>query len=182
MKKSLVVVALLGAGLVGCDKLKNLATISTNVNYSAEVDMPLGVDSSITVTGDTTVNIPFVYATNADDVLSNNNTSSDKLISAELSKLSMKITQPATQNFDFLDTVRVYLSADGLPEVLAAKQYPIGKGLQKVDMDTTGVALKPYFLQDSVRIRLNAHANALPMSGTKLSLNSTFRITANPLN
>jgi len=94
----------------------------------------------------------------------------------------MQILSPATQNFDFLDTVQLYMSAPMLPEVLMAYQYNIPKGSTTLNLTTiTEVDMKSYFLADTMYLRMRTYINAVPASGTQLNIATTFHMIANPL-
>ena len=103
-------------------------------------------------------------------------------VKVDLKKLSVQILTPPTQNFDFLDTIQLYLSAAGQPEMLVAYQYVIPKGATTLDFFTvTDVNLKNYFLADTMYFRMRARINTVPEGGTKLNIASVFHMLANPL-
>jgi hypothetical protein len=181
MKRSIFAMAALAVMvLFGCDKAKDLATIEQDITYQESLDIPFGLSVPLQVNMDTSIN--YAFATNYQSYLNTYHTSSDKVISTKMKKLSMRITTPANQNFDFLDTVRLYVYAPGLPEVLAAYKTPVPKGTQLVDLDVIDVDLKQYFLKDSMYVRLNGFVNTLPQPNTNVNLSTTFRLKANPLN
>ena len=109
-------------------------------------------------------------------------TAANKIISVGLQSLALQIQAPATQNFDFLDSVQVYISAAGQPELLVAYQYSIAKGQTTLNMNpVTDVNLKNYFVQDTIYFRLTTHVNAIPATGTQLNIASSFHVQANLL-
>jgi len=181
MKRSILVMAALAVVvLFGCKKAKDLATIEQDITYQENLPIPFGFTVPIPVNMDTSIS--YAFATDYQTYLNTYHTSSDKVISTKMQKLSMRITTPANQNFDFLDTVKLYVNAPGLPEVLAAYKTPVPKGTQLVDLDVVNVELKQYFLQDSMHVRLNGFVNTLPQPNTNVNLSTTFRLVANPLN
>ena len=103
-------------------------------------------------------------------------------MSAYLSNINMQIIAPPDQYFDFLDTIQLYISTETQPEVLVAYQYNIPKWMKQISLVIVpNVNLKNYFVQDSITVRLNAHINAIPASGTEVQLSGKFSVTANPL-
>jgi hypothetical protein len=78
--------------------------------------------------------------------------------------------------------MRVYVFGNGLPTKLVGYKYPVPKGLTELDLDIVDEDLKEYFLHDSVHVRLSGHINALPPNGTRMLINTTFHLFANPLN
>lgn len=183
MKKLIIGLAALTLAVAGCDKVKDLAEINQDIPYHEEVEVPFGLGGGQPLPTGIPVSLPsYAFATNYQSYLNQYNTSSDKVIHAKLKSLSMRITTPPSQNFDFLDTVRVYVSANGLPEKLAAYKYPVPKSVQLVDMDIVDQNLKEYFLRDSMYVKITGYANALPAGGTKMDLAVKFNLKANPLN
>lgn len=79
--------------------------------------------------------------------------------SASVSALSLRITDTAqsggdVDNFDFLDSIQVFVSSSApgssLPRVLVAELDPIPTGLQVIDLDVTGVNIKPQIEEGSI--------------------------------
>jgi len=174
------------ACFAGCSKIKQLANINVNIPYSAQVTVPA-------VEGDTagfplppggvTLAFPSIsVATNSQQYIAEYNTSTDKILNVDLQNLALQILAPANQNFNFLDSVEIYLSAPNQPQVLVAYAYNVPKGLTTLNLTTeTGVNLKSYFIQDTIVFTMSAHVNAIPASGTQLNIASTFHLLANPL-
>ena len=180
MKRSILVLAALALVVFfGCKKAEDLATIDQDITYQEDVPIPYG--SSVPIPVNMGTSVPYAFATDYQTYLNTYHTSADKVISTKMKKLSMRITSPSNQNFDFLDTVKLYVNAPGLPEVLAAYKAPVPKGTQLVDLDVVDVELKPYFLQDSMHVRLYGFVNTLPQANTTVNLSTTFKLIANPL-
>lgn len=184
MKKILTLsLALLAVTFTDCKKIKELAEINQDFPYNEEVEIPFGSSTGTPLPVGMPVSLPpYSFATNYESFLNQYNTSSSKVIHVKLKSLSMRVTYPATQNMDFLDTVRVYVSGTGLPEKLAAYKYPVPKGVQFLDLDIIDQNIKEYFLRDSMFVRLTGFANALPAANTKMDLAVKFNLRANPLN
>lgn len=185
MKKfllSITVLAVLFAG--SCKKLKSLADIQFGVPYKETVDIPELPDvPAVIPPGGVTASIPPIgTATNSEEYIRQYNTSSDFIIEAKLSEMQLVIEQPATQNFDDIDSLWLYISATGLDEVLAAFKYDIPDGVQTVNMDVQDLNLKDYFLQDYIYLRLQGHFYEVPDSTTRLTITTKFDVVANPLN
>jgi len=132
------------------------------------------------------VELPFPtirVATNSQQYADQYHTSLSKIVSVYMGTINMQITNPYSQNFDFLDTVQFYISTQDQPEVLVAYDYNIPKGLKSINLAIVpGVNLKDYITSDSISVRLNAHINAVPAPGTQVLSSGNFHVTANPLN
>ena len=166
-----------------CQKLKQLATISVNIPYDYDVNVPAYVDT-VTIPAGTGLDIslpPVPVATGSAQTLKENNTSPEKIVDLKLSKLMLKITQPPAGNFNFISAISVYLSVPGMPEVQVASQYNIPDGVDSLSLTCSGTDLKNYFLSDTMYIRLSAHFDNIPPPNTSFRIHSLFVLRANPL-
>ncbi len=185
MRKIFAAIVFVSLAIAGCKKngAKNIANVDQDIVYQEEVEIPIGGPIPIPIPGGIDTAMYYAFATNYQSYLSEYNTSSDKAIHAKMKKLSMRITSAGTQNFDFMDSIKVYVvGKNGLPDQLVADKVPVPKGTQFVEMDVVGQNLKEYFLQDSMYVRLQGRINALPQLNTKINLSTTFNLLANPLN
>ncbi len=168
--------------IYGCKKIKSLANIGVDIPYSTQVMIPAIYDEGVPIPfGGYKATIgPIAITTNSAQYMAQYNTDADNIVSVQLSKLTLKILSPTTESVDFLDTVRVYISAQGQPEVLAA--YSLGRvGGDSLALTCSPQSLKPYFLAEVMNIKLVGHFNRVPAPGTTLQINSVFRMVANPL-
>lgn len=178
----LVICLILLIPIGACKKLKSLADININIPYSTTVTMPTAYEEGIPLPGmGVTANIgPIPIETRSQEYLAQYNTNAEKIQSVTLRKLSLKILSPSTESIDFLDTVRIYISAQGQPEVLAAYHY--GRmGGDSLVLTCSNDDLRNYFLADIMNIRLKARFNRIPAPGTNLEIASVFNLVANPL-
>ena len=185
MKKILCLV-ILATSFTACQKIKNLANITFDVPYSQTVTVPSvpGYTYGIALPAGG-IGLPFpatTVATNASQYFNQYHASSKNIVSAYLSNLNMQIIAPPNQYFDFLDSIQLFISTETQPEVLVAYQYNISKWMKQISLVIVpNVNLKNYFVQDSITVRLNAHINAIPASGTQVQISGKFSVTANPL-
>lgn len=85
----------------------------------------------------------------------NNNTQKSLVKEAKVKSLTLTITGPATQNFDFLEEISFYVEAPGQTKKrIAFKQIP--KGVTTFSLDLDGVDLTPYVKADSIKITTEA--------------------------
>jgi hypothetical protein len=176
----IVVAALL---MVGCNKLAQFTNINFNVPYNQTVSIPI-IDTGTLPPGGMSVMLPaLAVPTNSQSYIDSFHTSSNNILRVNLSTLSMTQTGNAdVNNFNFLDSVSVYISGPTLPLQLVAYQYSIPKGLDTLSLDTvSNVNLKPYFLLDTMYIQIAIHYNSIPAGNTELGMYSVFHILANPL-
>lgn len=168
-----------------CDKVKELANINRDLTYSETISIPsLPGDIDTLPPGGISAYFPGQgIATNSQAFIEEYQTSPNLINHVKLTKLATVSKEPAGGNFDFVDTLNVYLRADGLEEKLVAYKHGIPKGVSTIDLDcVSDINLKEYFLKDTMYLRFGGHFVGVPDSATKIELNSTFNLFANPLN
>ncbi|MBC7923937.1 MAG: hypothetical protein H7Z75_22925 [Ferruginibacter sp.] len=159
-----LVVLLMVLSLVGCRKLKELATIK--VSSSSTFDIP----------GAVALSAPYSFVTPDVD---NPNTGKAWLVSsAELEKVTLTIQSPAGQAFRFMQSVRFFLQADGLPEVEVANRTNIDNGIgNTLELDVTGAELKEYLKKDKFRLRTEVLPDETVLEPVKIKSDLGFRVT-----
>lgn len=168
-----------------CDKLKELTSFSQDFDYKEFIDVP-GLPSQQTQLppGGASESLPrFGVATNSKAYIEQYKTAVDLITDVLLSKLNMSITNPVNSNFNYVDTIQLYVSTSpsGTNEQLIAYKNNIAKGLQKVDLDVTNINLKDYFVQDSMYYRIYAHFVEIPDKETRVEINTTLTMKASLL-
>lgn len=169
-----------------CKKVKQLANINFNIPYSTTINIPrTGVDGLPLPSQGLPLPFPAVpIETNSKQQLADNKTIAEKVVEVDLKSLNLTIASPPNLNFDFLDSVQLYISANNLPEQLVAYRYNIPKGVRTLDLTTnTDVNLKQYYLQDTIYLRLNTHINAIPgtQADGQMNVKAVMHVLANPL-
>ncbi|MEZ5016605.1 MAG: hypothetical protein R2800_06090 [Flavipsychrobacter sp.] len=168
-----------------CDKLKELTSFSQDFDYKEFIDVP-GLPSQQTQLpqGGASESLPrFGIATNSKEHIEKYKTATNLITDVLLSKLNMTITNPLNSNFNYVDTIQLYVSssASGTNEQLIAYKNNIAKGIQKVDLDVTNINLKEYFILDSMYYRVYAHFVEIPAKETRVELNTTLTMKASLL-
>ena len=169
------------------DSLTNLTNITFFNTYNQEVSADVGLPN----TSDTVISSPipindyslpaYSFATNISQIASGNNTSPAKLVSVKADSLILSVTAPPNLTLDFVKNLKLYISAEGQPEILAAEKNPVPSGQRTIALDVRDVELKPYFQQDTIRLRIVASLTGIPPASTKINLRNIVRIVANPL-
>lgn len=187
MKRAIIAAILaLASVYTGCSKIKKLADINVDIPYNTQVSVPQvqGDTAGISLPMGVSLSFPSIaVATNSQQYLKTYGTAANMVTFVYLKSLAIAIISPTNRNFDFLDRVDLYLSAQDLPEQLVASQNNIPKGASTLNLVTnTSVNLKDYFVKDTIYFRLDARINAIPPAGEELNISSVFHMTANPLN
>ncbi|MEM6349065.1 MAG: hypothetical protein AAF927_34580, partial [Bacteroidota bacterium] len=150
MRKYLVLPVLaLFLSLYSCEKLSEFTQF--NLNYTASVTVPATVG----------VDLPFDLftpdiETNSETEFETEKTSKDLLEEVKLTKLDLTITSPTDADFDFLETITVYLAAEGLPEIAIATKDMVEDGItETLSLDVIEDDLKDYIKTDGFKLRAN---------------------------
>ena len=186
MKKLLAIAICVLVAVSGCKKVKSITEINKDIPYDQDLSL-IAVDTSLAglplPAGGMGVNFPATpLPSNSETFFTQYNTSPDKIISAKLKKLNLILPGASAPNFDFADTIRLFLSAKALPEVLIAYTNNVPKGKQGIELTTVDINLKEYFLKDTFYFREYVHFNAIPGVGSTVSIRSVWNLVANPLN
>jgi hypothetical protein len=156
--------------LTSCKKYKEF-----DLNYTEEVTIPS--NSAI-------ISLPFSVmtpetTTNTQSEYDNEGTSSRLIDQVTLSRLSFSVKSPGSGNFDFLNSIEIYLSSPNQPEILLASKYSIPEtGLQQMDMDVSGADLKDYLKESSYSLRVKTVTDKTLSADMTVKTEETFHVKA----
>ncbi len=114
------------------------------------------------------------------DALSAQGINPNEIDSASLVGLRLQVTQ-GTSLEKWLQSISLYVEAPGLPRVLVAQKSGIGAlpaGTTQVDLDTSGVDLKPYVLATTTTVTAEGSGTVPPVD-TTLEATATVRVKVN---
>ena len=91
----------------------------------------------------------------------------------------MVVIAPDTADFSFLNSIEVFISADGLEEIQIASlsDVPENSG-NRINLNTSDIDLKEYIKKDEFSLRLNTVTDELMSTDHELEVNSTFFVDA----
>ena len=170
MKQLLYIfVAVLTLGLGGCKKL---------------VQFKMEYNDTVTIPANTLINLPIELATpqnttNSEEQFSGNGTASNLISKVALTNLDLSIVNPASETFDFLKSVEIYLSAPDLAEIRVAyiNEVP-ATGLQQLPLTCEDVDLKEYLKKSTYSIRVKAVTDEALANDTQVNIHSRFAVDA----
>ncbi|WP_405400681.1 hypothetical protein [Maribacter sp. Asnod2-G09] len=170
-KKSIAIICLFTI-FTACDKLDELTKFDMEYSQRATIPSSAGID------------LPFdVFTpemeTNSESTFEVNDTRKDLIEEIKLTELELVIISPESADFSFLNSIEVYISADGLEEIRIASldEVPEDAG-NKITLDTSDTDLKEYIKSDEFSLRLNTVTDELMSSDHELEVNSTFFVDA----
>lgn len=156
-----------------CKKIGKLKEF--DLNYSEEIVIPAN---------STLINLPFNIdspetSTNSTAEYKNEGTSSKLVESVVLSKLLFTIQSPASGNFNFLNSVEIYLSSPNNTEILVASKYNIPEtGLTQLDMDVSATNLKNFLQDETYNLRVKTTTDQTITSDMTIRSDETFHVKA----
>lgn len=164
---------LLGAS--GCQKIASL--LSFEVNDSSSFTIPgtnILLGSTLTLPG-------FTVSSTSQSTYSNNNTSADYVQDVTLDRLTLTVTNPSTQNFDFLKSISLYIATDaaGANKVLLASLPAVPTGQTSLSLNPAGNKLDRYLKSPSYTLFTTAELAQTLRQNTDVRADSRFKVHAN---
>ena len=165
-----VIVVLIVIG--SCKKIDKLTQFNMEFNETATVPSTFGVNTPFDVlTPDIT--------TNSTSTFSGNNTRKDLIEEIRLTELNLKVITPSNEDFSFLKSISIYISANGLSEIKIAYADNIpNNGSNTLSLCSTGINLKEYLIKDSFSLRLSTTTDEIIGSDYEINIHSVFYVDA----
>jgi len=164
---------LLGAG--SCKKILNLLSFTVSDSSSFTVPgtpfIPPGV--ALSIPG---ISVP----TTAQSTYKSNSTSAEYVQDVTLDQLTLTVTNPSTQNFDFLKSISIYISTDaaGSNKVLLASLATVPKGQTSINLNPAGNKLDLYLKSNSYTLTTTAELAQTLRQNTEVRADSRFNVHA----
>ncbi|HEX8548184.1 MAG TPA: hypothetical protein VF691_14580 [Cytophagaceae bacterium] len=156
-----------------CKKAEELATFNINKSEKFTIPatvlpvgtaLPLGLESP---------------PTNTSTEFKNNRSETKYAKDVKLTKLSFEITNPPTANFNFLKSVKIFISSPSVAgEKLLAYNDDVPRGVSSFELTTSGDKLDEYIKADSYSLRVETIIRETVPQNTDVTSNMTFRVTA----
>ncbi|KAB1069695.1 hypothetical protein F6U93_02440 [Tamlana haliotis] len=170
--QKLVTAILLVITLFGCDKIEELTQFT--IVYEEEVI----IESS------SVVDLPFnaftpEISSDSESKFENNNTGKNLIEYIELTRMTLEIDAPDQGDFDFLNAIEIYISAENEEEVLIAWKEVIEEdGSKTIELDTANDDLQNYLKKDEFSLRLATVTDQIITSDHKIKVRSEFFVDA----
>ena len=157
--------------LMACDKVDELTKF--NIEY----------DSQVTIPASAGIDLPFdVFTpemeTNSESQFEVNDTRKDLIEEIKLTQLQLTITSPDGEDFSFLNSIEVYISAEGLEEIKIAEEQVEENVGSVLDVDVLDKDLKEYIKKDNFNLRLNTVTDEVLKADHDIDVKSTFFVDA----
>lgn len=158
--------------LFSCDKIDDLTKF--NISYNQEVTIP---SSSI-------VNAPFnlftpEVTTESTSQFESNNTNKDLIEDIRLESLNLTITSPGNGNFNFLRSIRIFISSDDLPEKeIAWKENIENDNSSSLSLETLNEDIQEYIKKDTYSLRVRTTTDETIRESHTVNIESIFFVDA----
>jgi len=172
MKKLIFLFAFAAMVTLSCDEIDKLTQFKMPYN------------ESIVISSSTVINLPFDIftpdiSTNSSSTFEGYDTAADLIEKIKLGSLKLTLTSPSDANFSFLQSVNIYISAEGLSEEKIAWKESIPESIGKtIELETSTVNLKEYIFKDKIKLRVNTVTNRVITSDHYIDLNAVFNVDA----
>jgi hypothetical protein len=124
---------------------------------------------------------PVAVTTRSEERFKNEDTRADLVKDVSLNKLTLTITDPNNENFDFLESVTLYISTDQNDRVALATLSPVPAGQKVIDLKPSGAKLDKYLKASSYTLTTEARVKRAVARDITMRADSRFKVTADPL-
>ncbi len=117
--------------------------------------------------------------TSYENEFSNNNTSAENADYIKVIAMNLQIVSPTTGDFNFLKSIALSISADGLTDKVIAEVKDVQDGLSQLDLDVSTEDLKPYLTTDKFKLKIEAVTDEVLLNDYDIKTEATFEVKAN---
>ena len=161
-----------------------LAVLISNCSKLDELTkFDMDYDTQVTIPSSAGINLPFDVLTpdtetNSESTFESNDTRKDLIEEIKLTKLQLVITSPSETDFSFLESIEVFISADGLDEIRIASKTEVPETVSTLDLEVSDTDLKEYIKKDNYSLRLNTVTDEAMSQDHEIDVKSTFFVDA----
>ncbi|QCX40107.1 hypothetical protein FF125_17250 [Aureibaculum algae] len=172
MQKYFLVLILMMATIISCDEIDNLTKFT------------MDYDSSMTIPSSTGINLPFVLntpqmETNSESEFESNNTHKDLIEDIRLRVLDLTLVSPDNEDFSFLESIKIYIVAEGLQELEIAFNEDVSETIGKtLELQTVDVDIQEYIKKDKFSLKVQAVTDEVLTSDHQIDIHSEFFVDA----
>lgn len=176
MKKILLLLPalLVLAVLTSCEKIDKLLTFTIEDSQSVKIAGAFPAGALVPLT-------PVAVTTRSDEKFKNENTSANLVKDVKLDRLTLTITDPNSENFDFLQSINIYISTDQNDKILLASADNVPTGVNSFQLTPTSQKLDKYVKASSYTLSTEAKIRKPISRDITIRVDSRFKVTADPL-
>lgn len=157
--------------LFGCKKVE---VVKFDMTYERTIIIPNGTDISVPH-----ITVMSGNLSNSESEFEANKTNKEEIEDISLTSLNMEIISPTGEEFDFIEDVELYISADGVDEMLLAYVY----NMQNIVGNTISLTcaqsdFQEFIKQDKFTLRVKTISDEFNSSDVEIKISSTFLVEA----
>lgn len=176
MKKIILLLATITL-MTACNKVLNKLT-TFNITRTGEFTIP-----ATSIVGQAILLSSQDIETSYAQEFENNGVSTENVEYIKITKMKVRIKTPASADFNFLKSVELTISADGLSEkVIASKNNIQNDYVNEMEIDVTGEDLKPYLMKDKFKLNTSSVLDEVIPQDYVIEATPTFEVKGNLLN
>ena len=157
--------------LNSCNKLDEFTKFTIAFDQETTIDATIPIPLGI-------LKIPTPnITTNSETTFESENTKKDLVEEATLTKLTLSIITPNGEDFSFLESAKIYITADGLSELMIASNTDI-PAESVVELYSEGQNLVEYIKKDVINLRIETITDEIITQDYTISIHSEFFIDA----
>lgn len=174
MKKSffILLTGVLLLSSMSCKKLQELTQFEMKFTNKVTVPPSFGINTPFDIL------TPEVN-TNSESEFSSRGTEKKYIDKINLTSMALKITSPSTQRFDFMKSITISITAEGLSELKIAQKLDIPDNVgNELILDVFENDIAEYIKKDKFRLRVNVTNDKATNSEVQIDVNSVFNVKA----
>lgn len=173
MKRLICISALFLLATSGCKKLNELLTfeISNSETFKIPASGLVGVP----------IISPVPVTVHSEESFENNKTNANLVKDVRLKKLSLTIIDPASENFNFLKSIRIFIGTDQNDKVLLASLDDVPTGVSTIELISNNSKLDKYIKASSYTLYTEISIRSSIAKELTVRADSKFKVTADPL-
>lgn len=124
---------------------------------------------------------PVPVTSNSKESFENNNTKANLVKDVILKRLTLTITDPATENFNFLKSIKIFIGTAESDKVLLASLDNVPMGVSAIELVSGNSKLDKYIKASSYTLYTEVSIRSSVAKELTVRADSKFRVTADPL-
>lgn len=158
---------------LSCKKINNLLTFE--IANSENIKIPASGIISVPLIA------PVPVTVNSQESFENNNTKASLVKDVMLNRLTLTITDPASENFNFLKSIKISIGSDDNDIILLASLDKIPTDVSTIELVSSNAKLDKYIKATSYTLYTEVTLRSNVANELTVRADSKFKVTADPL-
>ena len=156
-----------------CKKLSQLLTFE--ISNSEDIKIPASGLLNIPIIS------PVPVTMHSQESFESNNTNANLVKDVRLKSLNLTITDPATENFNFLKSITIFIGTDQNDKVLLASLENVPMNVSTIQLTSSNSKLDEYIKASSYTLYTEVTIRSNVATELTVRADSKFKVTADPL-